>query len=50
MGRITLSRPGADARRDAALVRLGYRVLRLEVQLVLRQLAVAAQLVKGALG
>ena len=40
----------ADARRDACLVRLGYRVLRLEAQLVLRQLPLAVERIRAALG
>jgi very-short-patch-repair endonuclease len=42
-------RRGADARRDECLGRLGYRVLRLEAQLVLRQFGAAVELVKLAL-
>jgi len=38
-----------DARRDRALRRLGYRVLRLESDLVLRALPVALQQVRAAL-
>jgi very-short-patch-repair endonuclease len=40
----------ADAWRDARLARLGYRVLRLEAQLVLRTLPVAVERVRAALG
>jgi len=39
-----------DARRDRALARLGYRVLRLPAELVLRSPAVALSLVREALG
>jgi very-short-patch-repair endonuclease len=39
----------ADARRDRLLNRLGYRVLRLEAQLVERQLTIAVARVKAAL-
>ncbi len=42
-------RASADARRDAKLARLGYRVLRLPAQLVLEQRPVAVQLVRQAL-
>ena len=38
-----------DARRDRALRRLGYRELRLHAELVLRELPVALQQVRGAL-
>jgi len=40
---------GADARRDAELRGLGYRVLRVEAQLVMRNLAAAVALVRSAL-
>jgi very-short-patch-repair endonuclease len=43
-------RRSADARRDARLARLGYRVLRLEAHLVLRALPVAVERVRAALG
>ena len=43
-------RAGADARRDARLARLGYRVLRLEAQLVMRQLPLALERIRAALG
>ena len=43
-------RVSADARRDEALRRAGYRVLRLEAQAVLRAPAEAAQAVRRALG
>jgi very-short-patch-repair endonuclease len=39
----------ADARRDDKLARLGYRVLRLEAELVERQLEQAVELVREAL-
>jgi very-short-patch-repair endonuclease len=42
-------RAGADARRDRALARLGYRVLRLPAQLVLRDPLAAVALVQQAL-
>jgi very-short-patch-repair endonuclease len=42
-------RKRADARRDRALRRLGYRVLRLEAQLVMRQPLVALARVREAL-
>ncbi len=44
------SRAAADARRDRALVRLGYRVLRLPAALVLSQPAEAVARVREALG
>ena len=40
---------GSDARRDRALVRLGYRVLRLEADLVLKHPEQAAALIRAAL-
>jgi len=40
----------ADARRDRVLARLGYRVLRIEAQLVMRNLLEAVELVRNALG
>jgi len=43
------SRPGADARRDAELCGLGYRVLRVQAELVMRDLAAVVALVRGAL-
>jgi len=43
-------RAAADARRDRALVRLGYRVLRLPVALVLSQPAEALARVRETLG
>lgn len=43
------SRPRADARRDAELRGLGYRVLRVEAQLVMRDLAAVLVLVRAAL-
>jgi very-short-patch-repair endonuclease len=42
-------RSGADARRDEKLRRAGYRVLRLEAELVLRALPVAVERVREAL-
>jgi very-short-patch-repair endonuclease len=42
-------RASADARRDAKLARLGYRVLRLDAALVMQQLPVAVQLIRQAL-
>ena len=39
----------ADARRDRVLLRLGYRVLRLDAELVLRQLPLAVEAVREAL-
>jgi len=39
----------ADARRDAALVRAAYRVLRLEAALVMRDVEAAVALVRAAL-
>ena len=43
-------RVAADARRDRVLRRLGYRVLRLDAQLVLRDLPAAVGRVREALG
>ena len=42
------SRQKADARRDARLERLGYRVLRIEAALVMRDLPAAVGFVRGA--
>jgi very-short-patch-repair endonuclease len=42
------SRRTADARRDAKLVRLGYRVLRLENRLVLQHIEVAVERIRAA--
>jgi very-short-patch-repair endonuclease len=42
-------RAGADAARDRALARLGYRVLRLDAQLVVRDMAGALALVRASL-
>ena len=42
-------RRAVDAQRDRKLARLGYRVLRLEAELVMRQLPVALALVRQAL-
>jgi very-short-patch-repair endonuclease len=41
---------GADARRDVRLARLGYRILRLEAKLVMRQLPLALERIRAALG
>jgi very-short-patch-repair endonuclease len=43
-------RAAADSRRDACLARLGYRVLRLEAGLVMRELEVAVECVRRELG
>jgi very-short-patch-repair endonuclease len=43
-------RRSADTRRDAKLARLGYRVLRLEAELVMSALPVAVARVREALG
>ena len=40
---------GADARRDAVLARAGYRVLRLDAALVVRDIEAAISLVRAAL-
>ena len=48
-GKYHASRAKADARRDAALRRLGYRVLRLEAELVLRDLPSALAQISAAL-
>jgi very-short-patch-repair endonuclease len=48
-GRCHESRSGADACRDAELRGLGYRVLRVEAELVMRDLAGAVALVRAAL-
>jgi very-short-patch-repair endonuclease len=48
-GRCHEQRRAADARRDRVLARLGYRVLRLEAELVVRQLPVALERVRAAL-
>jgi very-short-patch-repair endonuclease len=42
-------RQRADARRDEALRRAGYRVLRLDEQLVMQQLPVALERIRVAL-
>ena len=42
-------RRSADARRDRALARLGYRVLRLDAELVLKQPQEAVALIRAAL-
>ena len=43
-------RRAADARRDRRLARLGYRVLRLDAELVLRNLPEAVARIRAALG
>jgi very-short-patch-repair endonuclease len=43
-------RTSADGRRDRALARLGYRVLRLDAELVVRDMASALALIRAALG
>ena len=43
------SRRAADARRDEKLRRLGYRVLRLDAQLVMRRLPEALEQIRAAL-
>ena len=43
-------RTTADARRDRYLARLGYRVVRVDAEVVLRQLEVAVEQVRDALG
>lgn len=48
-GPVHEQRRGADARKDRALRRLGYRVLRLDAALVLEQPLVAVALVRSAL-
>ena len=48
-GRCHESRPQADARRDAELLRLGYRVLRVDAALVMRELSAVVALVRAAL-
>ena len=48
-GRYHEQRRAADTRRDRKLVRLGYRVLRLEAEVVLQQLPVALERVRQAL-
>lgn len=42
-------RRGADARRDRKLARLGYRVLRVDAELVRMRIAEAVALVRAAL-
>ena len=42
-------RAAADARRDRSLLRLGYRVLRLDAALVVSELPVALRLIREAL-
>jgi very-short-patch-repair endonuclease len=48
-GSFHVSRRRADARRDAALASAGYRVLRLEAQLVVNELANAVEQIRAAL-
>ena len=48
-GPVHLRRRGSDARKDRALRRLGYRVLRLDAALVIEQPLVALGLVRQAL-
>jgi very-short-patch-repair endonuclease len=48
-GNCHVQRRAADARRDAALGALGYRVLRLEAEFVMRDLPGAVALVRAAL-
>ena len=48
-GAYHVRRRALDARRDRALARLGYRVLRLEAELVMAQPAEAVRLVRVAL-
>jgi len=43
-------RRAADERRDAKLRRMGYRVLRLDAEIVLRELPVVVERVRGAFG
>ncbi|MBN1608265.1 MAG: DUF559 domain-containing protein [Polyangiaceae bacterium] len=45
-----VDRARADARRDRALVKLGYRVLRLDAELVTRELPAAVARIREALG
>jgi very-short-patch-repair endonuclease len=45
-----VGRAAADARRDRKLTRLGYRVLRLEGELVVANVAEAVACVRAALG
>ena len=49
-GEVHAQRPGADARRDRDLGRMGYRVLRLPRAMVQERLAEAVALVVAALG
>ncbi len=48
-GGVHRQRARADARRDRVLGRMGFRVLRLDAELVLRELDVARQLIAAAL-
>ena len=48
-GLVHLRRGGADARRDRAFRRLGYRVLRLDAALVIEQPLVAVALIRHTL-
>ena len=43
-------RSSADASRDRKLARLGYRVLRLDAELVLRDMPAAIRRIRAALG
>jgi very-short-patch-repair endonuclease len=49
-GRHHARRRAADARRDRVLARMGYRVIRLEAELVERQLGEAVARIVGLLG
>jgi leucyl-tRNA synthetase len=48
-GRYHSERRDADARRDRALAKLGWRVVRIEAALVERELDAAVRIVRGAL-
>ena len=48
-GKYHARRRNADARRDRALARLGYRVVRVDAELVMRDLAAAVARVRQAL-
>jgi very-short-patch-repair endonuclease len=43
------TRTGADTRRDSKLTRLGYRVVRIEAELVCHHIEQALQLIRAAL-
>ncbi|MBN1608260.1 MAG: DUF559 domain-containing protein, partial [Polyangiaceae bacterium] len=45
-----VGRARADARRDRALAKLGYRVLRVDAEVVMREPAVAVAQIREALG